>query len=72
MIGDQLRNRMVIYGHPDTAKCLQTAAEKGVDLENKVIDPNTGLDDPEFRSVSPLGIGATLRDVRNPCGYVIS
>ena len=68
MIGDQLRNRMVIYGHPkciDTAKCFQTAAEKGVDVEAKVIDPNGGADDPEFRSVSPLGIGPALRDIQH-------
>lgn len=68
MIGDQLRNRMVIYGHPkciDTAKCFQTAAEKGVDIEGKVIDPNGGASDPEFSSVSPLGIGPALRDIKH-------
>ena len=68
MIGDQLRNRMVIYGHPkciDTGKCFQTAAEKGVDIEAKVIDPSGGADDSEFRSVSPLGVGPALRDIKH-------
>ncbi len=67
MIGDQLRNRMVIYGHPkciNTAKCFQTAAEKGVDVETKVIDPDSGVNDPDFRSVSPLGELPALRDIK--------
>ncbi len=67
MIGDQLRNRMVIYGHPqciDTAKCFQTAAEKGVDVEAKVVDPSVNDNDAEFRSVSPLGVVPALRDIK--------
>ena len=67
MIGDQLRNRMVLYGHPkciDTAKCLQMAAEKGVDIEAKVIDADgKGLDSPEIRELSPLGIAPILKDI---------
>lgn len=64
MIGDQLRNKMVLYGRPDcidTAKCLQTAAEKGVDIEAKVIDPAGG--DADFRAASPLGIAPALKDL---------
>lgn len=67
MIGDQLRNRMVIYGHPkciDTSKCFQTAAEKGVDIEAKVIEPDANGDDAEFRSVSPFGTIPALRDIK--------
>lgn len=67
MIGDQLRNRMVLYGHPkclDTAKCLQLAAEKGVDIEAKVIDTDgEGLDSSEIRDLSPLGIAPILKDI---------
>ena len=67
MIGDQLRNRMVLYGHPkciNTAKCLQMAAEKGVDIEAKVIDVDSeGLDSPEIRELSPLGIAPILKDI---------
>ena len=67
MIGDQLRNRMVLYGHPkciDTAKCLQMAAEKGVDIEAKVIDiDGGGLDSSEIRALSPLGVAPILQDI---------
>jgi glutathione S-transferase len=58
---------MVVYGHPkciDTAKCFQTAAEKGVDIEAKVIDPAANGGDAEFRSVSPLGTVPALRDIK--------
>jgi glutathione S-transferase len=64
MIGDQLRNRMILYGRPDcinTAKCLQTAAEKGIDVEAKVI---TNTDDAEFRASSPFGMGPALQDIK--------
>ncbi len=67
MIGDQLRNRMVIYGHPkciDTAKCFQTAAEKGVDVEAKVVDPNGAAADSDFLATSPLGVLPALRDIK--------
>ena len=67
MIGDQLRNRMVLYGHPkcmNTAKCLQMAAEKGVDIEAKVIDVDGGgLNSPDLRSLSPLGVAPILKDL---------
>lgn len=64
MIGDQLRNRMIVYGRPDcvnTAKCLQTAAEKGIDVEAKVI---TDFDDKDFRACSPFGLAPALRDIK--------
>ena len=67
MIGDQLRNRMLIYGHPnciDTAKCFQTAAEKGVDIEGKVVDSKGSMNNPDFLSVSPLGILPALKDIK--------
>ena len=67
MIGDQLRNRMVLYGHPkciDTAKCLQTAAEKGVDIEAKVIDMDgDGLNSSDIRELSPMGVAPILKDI---------
>ena len=37
MIGDKLASAMQLYGNPsciNTAKALQTAAEKGVDIEH--------------------------------------
>lgn len=63
MIGDQLRTKMILSGHPscpDTGKCLQTAGEKGIDVESKVI---SGLDDSNFLEKSPYGIGPVLQDV---------
>ena len=66
MIGDHLRTRMVLYGHPkciNTAKCLQTAAEKGVDIETRVLDANGGMDSAEMKRLSPLGIAPILQDV---------
>lgn len=72
MIGDQLRNRMVLYGRPDcinTAKCLQTAAEKGIDVESKVI---TNTDDADFRACSPFGLGPALRDIKFTIAGVVA
>ena len=63
MIGDQLRTKMILRGHPkcpDTGKCLQTAAEKGVDVDCEII---TDLDSSDFRAVSPYGIGPVLHDI---------
>ena len=63
MIADQLRTKMILMGHPsciNTAKCLQTAAEKGVDVDPRVIASNT---DPELLKMSPLGIAPVLIDV---------
>ena len=63
MIGDQLRTKMILSGHPmcvNTGKCLQTAGEKGVDVETKVI---SGLDDSELLAKSPYGIAPMLQDI---------
>ena len=63
MIGDQLRTKMILSGHPscpNTGKCLQTAGEKGVDVETKIIK---GMDDSEFLSLSPYGIAPVLQDI---------
>ncbi len=62
MIGDQLRTKMILSGHPacpNTGKCLQTAGEKGIDMETKII---SGEDDSEFLSKSPYGIAPVLQD----------
>ena len=63
MIGDQLRTKMILSGHPscvNTGKCLQTAGEKGIDIEANVI---SGLDDSSFLEKSPYGIGPALQDI---------
>ena len=63
MIGDQLRTKMILRGHPscpNTGKCLQTAAEKGVDVDVVVIND---LNDSEFLANSPFGIGPVLHDI---------
>ena len=63
MIGDKLGTKMILRGHPscpDTGKCLQTAAEKGVDIDTEVI---TDIDASDFRAVSPYGIGPVLQDI---------
>ncbi len=62
MIGDQLRTKMILGGHPscpNTGKCLQTAGEKGIDIESKVIK---GMDDSDFLAKSPYGIAPVLDD----------
>ena len=63
MIGDQLRTKMILRGHPNcpnTGKCLQTAAEKGVDVDCELI---TDFDSSDFRAISPFGIGPVLHDI---------
>ncbi len=63
MIGDKLATAMNLFGHPaciNTAKCLQTAGEKGVDVETHVIQ---GPDD--VLSMSPLGSAPVLKDLDN-------
>ncbi len=64
MIGDKLRTKMHIYGNANcinTAKCLQTAAEKGVNIETEVIDSNNL--DAEAMRVSPLKLFPALKDI---------
>lgn len=63
MIGDKLASAMNLFGHPsciNTAKCLQTAGEKGIDVEANLIQ---GPDD--VRSMSPLGSAPVLKDLDN-------
>lgn len=63
MIGDQLRTKMILTGHPscpNTGKCLQTAGEKGVDVETVVM---SGMDDNEFLAKSPFAIAPVLQDI---------
>lgn len=71
MIGDQLRNKMIVFGHPkciDTAKCLQVAAEKGIDVEARVLNydeaSGTLTPDDDFLQTSPLSVAPALRDVK--------
>lgn len=63
MIGDKLSNAMNLFGHPkciNTAKCLQTAGEKGVDVEVHII--SSGAD---VQQMSPLGSAPVLKDLDN-------
>ena len=63
MIGDHLANAMSLYGHPkciNTAKCLQTAGEKGVDIEAHVISGPA-----DVTGMSPLGSAPVLKDLEN-------
>lgn len=63
MIGDQLKTKMILRGHPkcpNTGKCLQTAAEKGVDVDCEVI---SDLDGSDFRAISPFGVAPVLHDI---------
>lgn len=63
MIGDKLASAMNLFGHPsciNTAKCLQTAGEKGIDVETHVIQSGD-----EVTSMSPLGSAPVLKDLDN-------
>ena len=63
MIGDKLASAMSLFGHPsciNTAKCLQTAGEKGIDVETHVIQSGD-----EVTSMSPLGSAPVLKDLDN-------
>jgi glutathione S-transferase len=63
MIGDKLASAMQLYGNPNcinTAKALQTAAEKGVDIQAHKI--NSGED---VADISPLGSVPVLKDLDN-------
>ena len=64
MLGDRLRNKMKLYGHPaciNTAKVLFTAAEKGVDMETHPVDP--AALPQEVAAISPFGSVPVLQDV---------
>ena len=61
-IGDHLKTRIKIWGAPscvNTAKCLMAGADKGIDLEALLFDP----DSSEIKTMSPLGLGPIIRDV---------
>jgi len=63
MIGDKLATAMQLFGNPsciNTAKCLQTAGEKGVDIE--AITINSG---DEVSDKSPLSSAPVLKDLDN-------
>ena len=63
MIGDKLASAMQLYGNPsciNTAKALQTAAEKGVDIETHKIDSGE-----EAADLSPLHSAPVLKDLDN-------
>jgi glutathione S-transferase len=63
MIGDKLASAMQLYGNPsciNTAKALQTAAEKGVDIETHKIDSGE-----EASDISPLHSAPVLKDLDN-------
>ncbi len=71
MIGDRLRSKMIIFGHPaciDTAKCMQVAAEKGLDVEARTLNLDNLDGEADFLEVSPLKIVPALRHV----DYMIS
>ncbi len=66
MLGDRLQNKMKLYGNPaclNTAKCLFTAAEKGVDIESHYVGPDGQGDAAEAAVISPHGSLPVLRDV---------
>ncbi len=61
-IGDQLKTNRILRGHPkcaDTGKCLQTAAEKGLDVDVEVI---SDVDSSDFRAISPFGLAPVLHE----------
>ena len=63
MIGNKLSTAMKLFGNPsciNTAKCLPTAGEKGVDVE--AISINSG---DEVLDNSPLGSAPVLKDLDN-------
>ena len=65
MIGDQLRTKMILSGHPsdpNTGKCLQTAGEKGVDVEAIVVSESDTVNSA-FLEKSPYAITPVLQDI---------
>jgi len=63
MIGDKLATGMQLFGNAsciNTAKCLQTAGEKGIDIESVTI--NNG---EEVSDKSPLNSAPVLKDLDN-------
>ena len=63
MIGDKLATGMQLFGNPsciNTAKCLQTAGEKGIDIESVTISSGEEVSDK-----SPLNSAPVLKDLDN-------
>jgi len=63
MIGDKLATGMQLFGNPNcinTAKCLQTAGEKGIDIESVTISSGEEVSDK-----SPLNSVPVLKDLDN-------
>jgi len=63
MIGDKLATGMQLIGSPsciNTAKCLQTAGEKGIDIESVTISSAEEVSDK-----SPLNSAPVLKDLDN-------
>jgi len=63
MIGDKLATGMQLFGNPsciNTAKCLQTAGEKGIDIESVTISNGEEVSDK-----SPLNSVPVLKDLDN-------
>ncbi len=66
MLGDHLSDKMKLYGNPkciNSAKCLFTAAEKGIDIESHFIGPDGEGDAAAAAAISPYGSFPVLRDV---------
>lgn len=61
-IGDRLKDSVTLWGAAsciNTAKCLMTAGEKGMDIRVKAFDPES----PDVKSMTPLGVGPVIRHV---------
>jgi len=66
MLGDRLQDKMKLYGNPvciNTAKCLFTAAEKGIDIESHYVGLEGQGDAAEAAAISPHGSLPVIRDV---------
>lgn len=66
MLGDRLSDKMKLYGNPaciNSAKCLFTAAEKGIDIESHFVGLDGGGEAAEAAGISPHGSLPVLRDI---------
>lgn len=66
MLGDHLQDKMKFYGNPaclDSAKCLFTAAEKGIDIDSHCVGPDGEGDAAAAAAISPHGSLPVIRDV---------
>jgi len=65
-IGDKLADVKILYGIagcPNTSKCLFAAAEKGIDIDGRAIDPESASDIAQIDLGSPFAILPVLKDV---------